>query len=191
MIHPKKIEIELMSELKTCCQFYSPQWNEWIEHKGGDYLTEQELYALSVFKNNHFKIKMNEGMMFYNKPKLIEDIIHKLQTSKKEFKEWLIDRWQFWLIKSGIETDLGLYLKQTIDGLNINTEAKQSLIKFGKNSLGEIFATFSDKDFASEEYFEIIQESMTSFKDHIPQPLNLKPFANKTEQGNELKTLSK
>lgn len=180
MIHPKKIEIELMSELKTCCQFYSPQWNEWIEHKGDDYLTEQELYALSVFKDNHFKIKMNEGMMFYNKPKLIEDIIHKLQTSKKEFKEWLIDRWQFWLIKSGIETDIGLYLNQTIDGLNINTEAKLILTKFGKNSLAEIFATFSDKDFASEVYFEIIQESMTSFKEHIPQPLNLKPFAHKT-----------
>ena len=119
-------------------------------------------------------------MMFYNKPKLIEDIIHKLQTSKKEFKEWLIDRWQFWLIKSGIETDIGLYLNQTIDGLNINTEAKLILTKFGKNSLAEIFATFSDKDFASEVYFEIIQESMTSFKEHIPQPLNLKPFAHKT-----------
>lgn len=167
MIHPKKIELELMSELKICCQFYSPQWNEWIKHKGDTYLTEQELYALSVFKNNQFKIKMNEGMMFYNKPQLIEGIICKLQTSKIEFKEWLIDRWQFWLIRSGNEKDLGLYLNQAIDRLNINTEAKQSLIKFGKNSLGEIFADFSDKDFGADIYFEIIQESMTLSKDHI------------------------
>lgn len=183
---PKITSIDLMQEMKTCYQIYAVNWIDWITTK--NYFTQEEIYAISVYVKNDFKTNISDLIMFYNNPNVIKTIILKLKHYREEFKEWLIDRWQFWIIKSGIETDLDLYLNQTIDGLNINTEAKQSLIKFGKNSLGEIFASFSDKDFASEEYFEIIQESMTSFKDHIPQPLNLKPFAHKTGQGNELKT---
>ena len=160
-----------LEQLKQYYSFFSVQWNEWLEYKGVEYLSEQDLYALSVFEKNNFKIKLSEEMMFYNKTRLIKGIIDKLEYSKIEFKEWLIERWQFSLIKAGLSTDLTLFVTTKIEELEIDEKFKHLLRQFKKNTIAEILDSYSDFDFASEVYFKIIKEYMTL----IHKPLYLTP----------------
>jgi hypothetical protein len=84
----KQKSTDFINDLKEYYQFFSAQWNEWLEYKGEFYLTQEELYALSVYIKNDFKICINELVMFYYKVELMAQISLKLKLSKEEFKEW-------------------------------------------------------------------------------------------------------
>jgi hypothetical protein len=165
MIKNKKAPAEIMEELKECYQLYSSQWGEWIKHKKENhYLTQEELYALTIYKKNNFKINIDEQIMFYHKAEQIIGISKKLNHSKKEFKVWVVDQWQHSLIRMGLETDLVSFFKTDIDQLNMNEDLKTILKRFNRNSIKEILESYSEKDFTTDFFFRSIQCFMAAYK---------------------------
>jgi len=155
---------EFMKCLRKYNRLYFPLWDEWLLYKGEKYITQEELYALDVYAKNNFNILKQELVMFYYKSEVIEQILLKLKTSKKEFKEWVLDRWMFSLLKIGLENDLTILVETPIDALNICEELKISLRKFKKKSLGEIFDSYNNKGFMEDYRFNIILDNMTILK---------------------------
>jgi hypothetical protein len=165
VIKNRKTPTERMEELKEYYQLYSSQWEEWIKHKKDDqYLTQEELYALSIYKRNNFKISFDDQIMFYYKTEQIMRVSEKLKRSKKEFKAWAVDQWQLSLIQIGLETDLVFFFKTDIDQLNLNEDLKNILKRFNRNTIKEILESYSEKDFTTDFFFRSIQYFIAVYK---------------------------
>lgn len=72
---------------------YAPFWEEWSRHTCNG-LSATDCYILNVLSGKNFVVPAEEAVMFYCRPKNIETITYKLRVNYKEFKEWLILRFQ-------------------------------------------------------------------------------------------------
>lgn len=76
-----------LENLKSIFDSYSPLWESWRVDKLNN-LTEKEIYVVEVYRLKNFMAGIDDQLMFYTRPELIESITEKLYLGLKEFEQW-------------------------------------------------------------------------------------------------------
>jgi len=156
---------KILKELQESYKPYASFWEEWKEYKFNG-LTTTDIYMIEVQIENNFTIQINDFVMFYNQLESLRSLTIKLKTNYVEFKEWLVMKFQFAVMKfaDGIPLDLFfripliVFYKMLPDYKTLSPDLIKILEKFNCQTLHEIFLLHSDKDFRNNRNFPIVVE---------------------------------
>lgn len=129
--------IQVLAELQSVYSLYQPLWHEWTRYIECG-MSHDEIYTVNVHVHNKFKVRIEEAMMFYNKPALIIKLTLKLKMKFKAYKEWVVERFIASLIYKGRRYSAELFFSLPIKRLIITAELKQVLLNLSVDKLSII-----------------------------------------------------
>ncbi len=148
-----------LKKLQTTYQPFSDLWNQWTISNYCD-LNAAEVRLIEFHVSNNFKINLHFLLTYYAKHNQVKDVIPKLTESYPNYCIWIARTFQFSILSLLFGEVLENSLKTNIERLKITEDLKGLLLKFGKNSLSEIFDSNSDNDFCSGRNLELATQCL-------------------------------
>lgn len=136
-------------------EIIGPFWAEWSIDKSCT-LNDEDIYILTVLKKNDFDLEPEELLMFYHKAKIITTLTFKLALKEKEFRLWLVKKWQITLCDIALRGDFDSFFSSDIMKLNLKEEALEILQGFGQKSIRKILLKNSEDNFCQDNNFQKI-----------------------------------
>lgn len=135
----------LLTELKTVFANYAPLWDAWQNYQFNG-LSKEDVYVLTVQKQQKYSYSPGDSLMFYNKDKAIESVLEKLKVNYPHYQEWVVMKFWFSLIRRLDKHLLDHYFGLSFDDLPLSLEEKNILKQFGVSSINQLFQTYTDED---------------------------------------------
>lgn len=154
---------KLLSELKQAYEPFKALWNEWTGYAFCG-LSEIEIYVMNSHRNNNFEVRIEDFVGFSSHIDIIHNLIKHLNSSYLEFKEWVVIKFQFSILSIARKTSFYVanmprevvFFKLPMVILPVTESLKNILLKFKKQTLEQLFDSYSDQDFLEPAQFDII-----------------------------------
>lgn len=143
------------SPIYTVFKYYEPCWHDWQQYKYCG-LNETDKYVVNAHLNSQFEFSAGDTLMFYNRPKVVDSVKNKLETNFESYQDWVIDKFQFALIKLLGAHQVEQVFYCPILFLNINQELKEILMRLRGSNLMEIIGPLPHNELKNKAAFNII-----------------------------------
>ena len=148
----KKAIVLLENNIKA----YEPFLYEWSKSENCS-LNLEDLSVIEPYLKNNFKVNFFSTLVLFKQKKRIQTIVAKLIWDYQKFKDWIIHKFVFSLVKMIKKNNYNIYfLHLPLDYIDISYELKNKLKLFKIKSIYEIFEKYKVEDFYRIEIFKNI-----------------------------------
>jgi hypothetical protein len=145
-----------LHELKEWYLRHKDFWVLWKNYKYNG-LSGKEVIAIETFKDNYFFLNTKQLEKFHKRDKIAErlvtPLVNKFRDNYTEYKEWVCIKFQFFLVKSGINYGMDEFFETPIKNLHIENSLKDKLLSFGFDTIQQLTDTYGDKGYYADEVF--------------------------------------
>lgn len=145
-----------LKQLKEWYNRYKDFWTEWKLRKP-NYFSEKEITTIEMFRDNHFIIGSDQLEKYYTKTEIINQLekplVKKLELHYQEFKEWIIIKFEFFIVMNALRYGWNLYFETPIEKLPFSKSVLKNFSLFDCSTIRDIMDQYGEAKFNTDQIF--------------------------------------